>query len=594
LIEELKQELKAILLKIPAWTKAGMEQLRELNGELASSTVEQYFPALLKTYASLPDVAAWLQAVQDDIVANIQDFMPEEPTHAAIGSRHQLTPAALQRFEVNVLVDNSQLEGAPVIYEDNPTYNNLAGRVEHIAEYGTLVTNFSLIRQGALHRANGGYLILDADKVLNQQFSWELLKRALYAKEIRIESLEHALSLVSTITLEPQTIPLDVKVVLIGSHSLYELLKSGDPEFDELFKVMVDFASDLDRDEASTQQFAALIADMANHNRLLAATQDGAARIIEHASREADDAEKLSLHLGCIKDLLLESDYWARQQKHQQISREDVQQAIDARLRRSDQLREEMHEEILRNRVLIDTGGSCNGQVNALTVIHSGDFSFGQPSRVTATVHLGDGKVMDIEREIELGGPIHSKGVLILSSCLAHRYAQQQTLALAATLVFEQSYAEVEGDSASIAEFCALLSALAKIPLRQDLAVTGSMNQFGQAQAVGGVNQKIEGFFDICSSRGLSGGQGVIIPRTNVKQLMLRRDVVKAVEEQAFHVYAIDSVDEALELLTGLSAGEMDAQGVYAEGTINALVVQRLDELHRLHKQQAVEEHHGE
>ena len=591
LIDELKQELKAVLLKIPAWAKEAMEQLRELNRGLANSTVDQFFPELLKKYAELPEVAAYLDSVHDDIVANIEDFLPDESAHSGGESQQQPGSVELQRFEVNVLVDNSQMRGTPVIYEDNPTYNNLAGRVEHIAEYGTLLTNFSLIKPGALHRANGGYLILDADKILNQQFAWELLKRALYAKEIRIETLEHALSLVNTISLEPQTIPLDIKVILVGSHSIYGLLKSHDPEFDELFKVMVDFAGDLDRDEASTRQFAALIADMAKHNNLLAATRDAVARIIEEASREADDAEKLSLHLGCIKDLLMESDYWARRERRCQISRCDVQQAIDARLRRSDQLREIMHEEILRDTVLIDTSGSCTGQVNALTVIHTGDFSFGQPSRITATAHLGDGKVTDIEREVEMGGPIHSKGVLILSSCLAHRYAQKQTLALGATLVFEQNYAEVEGDSASIAEFCALISALIHLPIRQDLALTGSMNQFGQVQAIGGVNQKIEGFFDICRARGLTGEQGVIIPRANIKHLMLRQDVVDAVARRQFHIDAIDEVDEALELLTGLQAGEMDEKGAYTEGAIYALVVERLDELHKLHKHESADEH---
>jgi lon-related putative ATP-dependent protease len=591
LIDALKQELKAVLLKIPAWAKEAMEKLRELNRSLASSTVDQYFPELLQKYAALPGVTAYLGSVHDDIIANIEDFLPDESADPGIKNRQQPASAELQRFEVNVLVDNSQLQGVPVIYEDNPTYNNLAGRIEHIAEYGTMITNFSLIKPGALHRANGGYLILDADKILNHDFAWELLKRALYAKEIRIETLEHALSLVNTISLEPQTIPLHIKLILVGSHSIYGLLKSHDPEFDELFKVMVDFAGDLIRDAASTQQFAALIADMVKQNDLLVVTRDAAARIIEYASREADDAEKLSLHLGCIKDLLMESDYWARGNKHQQISRRDVQQAIDARLYRCDQLREIMHEEILRNTVLIDTRGECAGQVNALTVIHSGDFSFGQPSRITATAHLGDGKVVDIEREVELGGPIHSKGVLILSSCLAHRYAQKQTLALGATLVFEQNYAEVEGDSASVAEFCALLSALAKLPIRQDLAVTGSMNQFGQVQAIGGVNQKIEGFYDICNTRGLTGAQGVIIPCANIKHLMLRQDVVDAVVQKKFHITAIDEVDEALELLTGLPAGELDKKDNYAQGSINALVVERLDELHKLHKQSSDDEH---
>ena len=486
---------------------------------------------------------------------------------------------ALRRYEVNVLVDHGDTCGVPVFYEDSPVYQNLVGRVEHLAQMGALVTDFTLIKPGALHLANGGYLILDANKVLSQPYAWEGLKRVLKSGEIRIQSLGQIYSLVSTVSLEPEAIPMDLKVVLLGDRTLYYLLMAYDDEFPELFKVAADFEDDIIRSAENHQLYAQLIATIAHREQLLAIDRYAIARIIEHSARLAEDAEKLSTHLLDIADLLREADYWARDNQHEHITREDVQQAIDSQIRRVDRLRERVHDEIQRGTILIDTEGEQVGQVNGLSVIQLGDFSFGQPTRITATTRLGEGEVIDIEREVELGGAIHSKGVLILSSFLAARYAHSQPLSLAASLVFEQSYGMVEGDSASLAELCALLSSLADTAVGQWLAVTGSINQHGEVQAIGGVNDKIEGFFDICLARGLNNRQGVLIPQANIKHLMLRHDLVDAVGAGRFHIYPIATIDEAIAILTGMTAGAMDAEGSYPPGTINRKVADRLHEL---------------
>ncbi len=580
-IEALKEELKALILQLPALRKEGVMRARQLNQDYAESTVAQFISPLLERYAELPQVVEYLETVRADIVSNFEAFLPRSENPALTGETATGRPE-LMVYQINNLVQQVEASGAPVIYEDNPSYNNLVGRIEHLSEYGSLVTNFTLIKAGALHRANGGYLILDAERLLTKPFAWEALKRVLRAGELKIESLEQMLSLVTTTSLEPMAIPIDVKVILVGSRFLYYLLKMYDPEFVELFKATVDFAETLDRDPEATAGYARLIAALAREEKTLPIDASGVCRIVEACARDAEDAEKLSLHMGRLRELLLESDYWANKIGEKHTSRASVQAAIDARIRRVDQIRERAHEQILRGNKLIDTEGETTGQVNALAVVQLGDFSFGAPSRVTATARLGKGTVIDIERETKMGGPIHSKAVLILSSCLAERYARERPLSLAATLVFEQNYGGIEGDSASLAEFCVLVSAIAGIPLRQHWAITGSMNQMGRAQAIGGVNEKIEGFYDICAQRGLNGEQGVIIPRANVKHLMLRQDLVDAVDRGQFHVHAVDRVDEALELLTGQPAGEVDEQGVYPEGSVNRRVVERLDKLQKI------------
>ncbi len=414
--------------------------------------------------------------------------------------------------------------------------------------------------------------------MLSQPFAWEALKRGLRSREIRTESLGQALSLISTVSLEPEPIPLDVKVVLVGQRLLYYLLHAYDPEFAELFKVEVDFEEDMERGPESDLLYARMIATLARREKLRALDRAAVARVVEHGSRNAGDAEKLSVQMRDLMDLMRESDYWAGAAGRKVVSADDVQRAIDARVARSDRVRDRLLEQILRGTLLIDTTGSRAGQVNGLSVVQLGGFSFGMPHRISARVRLGAGRVVDIEREVELGGPIHSKGVLILSGFLAGRYAPNQPLSLSASLVFEQSYGGVEGDSASSAELYALISALADAPLNQSLAVTGSVNQHGEVQAIGGVNEKIEGFFDVCRARGLSGDQGVLIPASNVKNLMLRREVVEAVAAGRFHVYPVATIDQGIEILTGVPAGQRDAAGQFPGGTINYGVERRLSE----------------
>jgi lon-related putative ATP-dependent protease len=441
---------------------------------------------------------------------------------------------------------------------------------------GALFTDFTLIKAGALHKANGGYLILDAREVLMQAYAWEGLKRALRAQKVNIESLAQVYSLISTTSLEPEPIPIKVKVALLGERMLYYLLWQLDPDFAELFKVEVDFNEQMERDTESQRLYAQLLATLIHKEELQHFDRGAVARVIEQSARMVGDAEKLSTRMQNVTDLLRESDYWARHEKNAIVTAHNVEQAIDAQIYRADRLRERIQEAIKREIILIDTAGAVVGQINGLAVLQVGDFAFAQPSRITARVTLGKGDVVDIEREVELSGPLHSKGVLILSGFLKGRYAQDQPLSLSASLVFEQSYGGVDGDSASSAELYVLLSAIADVGIKQSLAVTGSVNQRGQVQAIGGVNEKIEGFFDICAARGLTGEQGVLIPASNVKHLMLRRDVVEAVQENKFHVYAVETIDEGIELLTGIPAGEQDEAGNYPEGSLNAMVAQRL------------------
>ncbi len=586
-VRELNEKLKEVFRQIAVWQKESRERFRELNREVSDVTVGQLLHGLEEKYAALPQVLGFLTAVKRDVAENVDAFRNVGEDDSQPQAQQLRDHELFQRYRVNVLVDNAEAHGAPVIHEDNPNYHNLVGRVEHIAQMGALVTNFSLIKSGALHCANGGYLVLDARKVLTMPFGWEGIKRALRTREIRIESLERMLSLVSTISLEPEPIPLDLKVVLTGDRLLYYLLKAYDPEFGQLFKVVADFSEDTPRTAESTQLYARLIASLQQREGLRPLARDAVAQAIEHAARRADDSERLSVHLGDISDLLREADYWAGQAGREVVAADDVRRARDARVRRANQTEERLRDATLRETLLIDTAGARTAQVNGLAVMQLGDYAFGRPSRITATARLGQGGVVDIEREAKLGGKLHSKGVMILSAYLADRYARNQPLSLAASLVFEQSYGTIDGDSASVAELCVLLSALADVPILQSLAVTGSVNQHGQVQAIGGVNEKIEGFFDLCAVRGLSGEQGVIIPAANVKHLMLNDAVVEAARTGQFHVYAVEHVDEALSLLTGLEAGEADADGRYPPDSVNGRVQQRVEELVALRKRYA-------
>jgi predicted ATP-dependent protease len=448
--------------------------------------------------------------------------------------------------------------------------------VEQIAQMGALLTDFNLIQPGALHEANGGYLILEARKLLTQPYAWEGLKRALRNDEIQIESPGQALGLIRTVTLEPEAIPLDVKIVIVGERLLYYLLDAFDPDMDRLFKVMADFDEQIDRDGENEASYADLIATMIAEEDLRAFTPTAVAHVMDRSTRLVSDTEKLSGEIERVRDLVQEAHYWAGQDDADTVTDDHVQQAIDAQVRRAGRMRDRIQESIERETIYIDTDGKEVGQINGLAYLAMGGFSFGKPNRITARTRLGKGEIVDIEREAALGGPLHSKGVLILSGFLQGRYAQEYPLSLSASLVFEQTYGGIDGDSASSAELYALLSALADVPLRQNLAVTGSVNQHGVVQPIGGVNEKIEGFFDVCQERGLTGDQGVLIPASNVEHLMLRPDVVAAAEAGDFHVYPVETIDQGIEVLTGVPAGEPDEQGAYPDDTINGRVEARL------------------
>jgi len=579
----LQEELQKILLQLPRLQREVREKVKNLNREMAEISVAGLMGELIEKYAEFPEVGEHLKAVREEIVSNIREFVSqdgegERPSIPMPGSRSGHGSPYLRRYQVNLLVDHSQSEGAPVVYEDNPTYQNLIGRVEHLAQMGALITDFNLIKPGALHRANGGYLILEAYKVLTQPYAWEGLKRALQSEQLRVESPGQMMSLISTVSLEPEPIPLNVKVALIGDPLLYYQLNALDPDFSELFRVAADFDEVMEWNPENQKLYARLIGNLIRKDHLRPFDRCAVARVLEHSARMVEDGERLTTQMREIADLLRESDHWATEVGKGVVGLEDVQKAIDAQIYRSDRLRERIQENILRETILIDTEGEVVGQVNALSVFQLGDFAFGRPSRITASVRMGGGEVVDIEREVELGGPIHAKGVLILSSFLGGRYALEHPLSLSASIVFEQSYGEIDGDSASSTELYALLSAIADVPIRQSLAVTGSVNQRGQVQAIGGVNEKIEGFFDICKARGLTGNQGVLIPASNVKHLMLRQDVVDAVREGQFHIYPIETVDQGIEVLTGIPAGEADESGAYPEDSINALVQEKLSE----------------
>jgi lon-related putative ATP-dependent protease len=574
---ELQEKLQKTIHHVQRLQKDKRSRIKQLNQEMTMFAVGHLAEELKAKYSELAEVLEYLGEVQADVLENIEQFRPAPETETNILGLPAGEHASLRRYEVNVIVgDGSEQTGAPVVIEDSPTYQNLLGRVEYIARFGTLATDFTLIKPGALHRANGGYLLLDAHKLLSQPFSWDGLKRALSTGEIRTESLGQSYGLINTVALEPEPIPLNAKVVLLGERFVYYLLRALDPEFAELFKVQADFEDELPRDPEHERLYAQLIATLARREKLQPFDRGAVARVVEQAARSAGDAQRISAHLEGLSDLLREADQLARRAGATPISAQHVQQAIDRQIRRADRVRAKLYEAILRGNLLVDTDGEKIGQVNGLSVSALGNFAFGFPARITATTRLGEGEVVDIQREVELSGPIHSKGVMILAAFVASRYSSERPLSLSGSLAFEQTYGPVEGDSASLAELCALLSSLGQFPVTQALAVTGSVNQHGVVQPIGAVNEKIEGFFDICRARGLTARQGVIIPAANVKQLMLRESVVEAVAAGSFSIFGVESIDQAVGLLSGLPAGEPDAQGNFPEGSVNCRVAARL------------------
>ncbi len=586
-IEAVQGRLATVMQQVPQWEREHREAVQGLNRDTTVFAIAHLMVELRAGVAGLPEVAHYLDSVESDVTENANDFLPGPPAELTPGPSQQgpLPPAVLQaqddarfrRYRVNVIIDNGTQQGAPVVYEDNPTHQTLVGRVEHLARFGALVTDFNLLVPGALHRANGGYLILDAQKLLAGNLGWPSLKRALNAGQIRIETLEQLLSMASTVSLTPEPIPLDLKIVLIGPPDLYYLLSAHDEEFPDLFKIAADFEDRVERSPTTTLLYARLVCAVARREGLRPLDRGAVARVIEEAARRAGDSGKLSTSMRAINGILREADQLAADAGKEVVSSAEVQKAIEAQFRRGDRIYRRLQEEIGRGTVRIETEGAAIGQVNGLSVIGLGALSFGTPARITARIRLGRGEVIDIEREVALGGPLHSKGVLILSGFLGGRFGQSRPLSLSASLVFEQSYGGVEGDSASAAELFALLSALAEAPVSQSFAVTGSVDQRGQIQAIGGVNEKIEGFFDTCQLTGFTGQQGVLIPASNVRHLMLRHDVVAAAAEGRFAVYPIDTVDQGLEILTGIPAGKPDGEGQYPEGTLNRRIAERLD-----------------
>ena len=586
----------------PQWEEKQAEEIKKLQEKIVKDAVKKPINDIKQKYKGNKKVAEYLKTVQNYILENITTYVPnydqdskpqteEEPMLGLLGQlKTQQEEDKFTKFKVNVVVKNVPDSGAPIILLDHPTQGNLVGKVERIQQFGALVSDFSLIKGGALHRANGGFLLIDARKLLLQPYSWESLKRALASKEIKIEAPSEDTSF-ATISLDPQPIPLDVKIVMTGDAELYELLIERDPDFKDYFKVEADFGMVIDRTEENEVEYAKLIGSLSKKKGLRSLNKQAVAKIIEHSSRLADDTEKLTAHVSSIGDLLKEADYWARKSKANQIGKNHIEQAIKSQIYRADRVNQAMLEQIDKGTILLDVVGERVGQINGLVVYNFTRSCFGKPARITTQVRLGRGEFINIEREVAMSGPIHSKGVLILQSLIANRFAKRTPLSLSASIVFEQSYGGVDGDSASSTEYYCMLSAIAELPIKQSLAVTGSINQFGEIQPIGGVNEKIEGFFDVCKYNGLTGTQGVIIPRTNVVNLMLREDVVEAVESGKFHIYAIDTVDDGVELLMGMPAGKRDKRGNFPRNSVNYHVQQSLNEYYKDYVKCAKETH---
>ena len=572
-IQEVQEMLREALHKAPLLERDRQKAIRALNESVARSLVDEEIEEARAGLTPTEELATWMSALEEDLVDKIHLFgKPDEAKKGAAPTDPAAAPDPLRRFRVNVFVTHDPKAGAPVVIEDHPTLGRLVGRIEYRAQMGSMLTDFTLIRPGALQCANGGYLLLDARKLLQQPFAWDALKRALYSGSVTIESPQDSATTALAVSIQPAEIPLAVKVVLFGDQRLYHMLAGADPDFADLFKVAADFDDIMERDDAHDEVYARLIATIQKNETLRPFDRKAVERVIEHCSRLVSDRERVTTRVGLIADLMREADYQAREHNHTVVVEADVEAALDAYRRRSDRIERRMREQVLNETMLIDTEGEAVGQVNGLSVLQIGTHSFGRPTRITARVRPGNGKVVDIEREVELGGPLHSKGMLILQGYLAATYATDVPASLQASVVFEQSYGGVDGDSASSTELYALLSALSEVPIRQGIAVTGSVNQMGEVQAIGGVNEKIEGYFDICAARGLSGEHGVMIPAANVRHLMLKEEVREAAEAGTFKIWAVTTIAEGIEILTGVPAGARGADGHFPEGTVNAKV----------------------
>jgi len=551
--------------------KEMVKEFKKLEKEVATLAITEITEEICNKYKEIPDVINYITNVKNDMLENLTDFMIAQKEKF-----EELAPRENEfsrRYQINVLVDNGGQKGSPVIIESNPTYINLLGSVEKESLMGSLITDFTMIRKGSLHKANGGYLIIKAPELFKNYFSWEALKRAVRNKEIVIEDIGEQLGYLTTKTLKPDPIPLQVKLILVGQPIYYHLLYEYDIDFKSLFKVKADFNSEMDRTIKNSTNYISFFKSLAEKENMLIPDLESLKKLEEFGARFTEDQNKLSMRFGKIADVLREANHYANEDNSTSITTSHIEKAIEKRIYRSNLIAEKINEMIKKKHILIELTGKKIGQVNALSIIDMGDIMIGKPSKITCTTNLGKEGVITVEREAELSGPIHTKGVLILNGYLAERFFQDKPLSLSARLVFEQSYAEIEGDSASSTELYALLSSLSKIPIQQGIAVTGSVNQKGEIQSIGGINEKIEGYFEVCKLMGLNGEQGIMIPSSNVQNLMLKDEVIEAVQQNKFKIWAIDTIDDGIEVLTGIKAGSIEE-----EGTIHCLINNTLDE----------------
>lgn len=589
--KQLQEKLDDVIRVIREEEKNAKEKIAQLEREAVLSAIGHRLDEVKNKYKDHEKILSYLEDVKEDILEHLDDFkaQEEQPQVLPFMKAVKQEPSFV-RYAVNVLVNNKDTKGAPVVVESNPTYYNLFGRVEHKLQYGMALTDFSMIKAGSLHKANGGYLVVDALDLLKNIFAYDAIKRTIKDRKIRIEDVWEQYRLISTVTLRPEAIPFNVKIVLVGNPWLYYLLYNLDEEYSELFKVKADFENRMKRNKENMLKYAGFVRTICMEKGLLPFDNSGVAKVVEYGSRLAEHQEKLSAKFSEINDILREADYWAKKDNSSVVNSAHVEKAWEEKGYRHNKVEEKMLEAIEEGTILVDTQGSVAGQINGLSVIDLGDYRFGIPSRITAKTYAGKAGIVNIERETKLSGKIHEKAIMILTAYLGGKYAIKYSLSLSASLTFEQLYGEVEGDSATCAEVYALLSSISAVPLRQSVAITGSMNQHGEVQPIGGVNEKIEGFFKVCKMFGLDGTQGVIIPRINIKHLMLKNEVLEAIKAGKFHIYAIDNIEDGIEILTRMPAGELQPDGTYPEGTVNFLVSKRLEELYRALKEKKEEE----
>jgi len=583
-IAQLEERLNEELASLPQWKRESNNQLRQLNEETITLALQPLLAPLSQKYAENAAVCAYLQSMQLNLLRTVVEQLVEDSKTDAVARK-----LLEEQYAPSLVVGHHADGGAPVVFEPHPTYDNLFGRIEYSTDQGALYTSYRQLRPGALHRANGGFLILEAEKMLGEPFVWDALKRALQSRKLKMESPLGELGRVATVSLTPQMIPLNIKLVIIGSRQLYYALQDHDPDFQEMFRVLVDFDEDMPMVDENLEQFAQLLRTRTNEEGMAPLTSDAVARLATYSARLAENQSRLSARIGDLFQLVSEADFIRQLASDEMTDAGHIERALKAKATRTGRVSQRVLDDMLAGIILIDTEGAAIGKCNGLTVLEVGDSAFGMPARISATVYPGGSGIVDIEREVNLGQPIHSKGVMILTGYLGSRYAQEFPLAISASIALEQSYGYVDGDSASLGEACTLISALSRTPLKQCFAITGSINQFGEVQAVGAVNEKIEGFFRLCEARGLTGEQGVIIPRANVATLMLDERVLQAVENGMFHVYAVSQADEALSLLVGEEAGVLDDKGQFTEGSVNARVVERLREIAEMIGEEEIE-----